>query len=471
MNEPNGIREHGRRAAPLAVGLAAILFFFGAGPPASAQAPPKEPLRLSLQAARDYALEHSFEVRRAGLDTESARQKLKETVASGLPQITSGIGYSNNMILATSLIPNFFDGKPEEKIPVQFGTQHNANANIQVQQLVFNGSYLVGLQTSKVYTGLADTAKELSELNVQEAVTGTYGLILVAGENEKILRATLANVEKTRDEIVELHKEGFVAGTDVDLIQIAVNQLRAGLQTVEKQKGMAVKLLKFQMGLELGTEVALTDTLEDLLASVDVERALEARFDPERSTELELAGFQERLAEKAMKNQRASSWPSVSAFFTFQQNAYRDRFNFLSSGQRWFPLSILGVNVNVPLFRSGLQKARTTQAELALEQAREARDQAARGLELEVERTKVRLSTAWENYRNMKDNMDLAARVHDATLEKYREGLASSLELTQAHDKFLQAESSYIQALSELLSAKNRLDRVTNSHPLTNEEG
>ncbi len=467
MNEPNGIREHRRRAAPLAAGLAAILFFFGAGPPASAQAPPKEPLRLSLQAARDYALKHSFEVRRAGLETEAARQKLRETVASGLPQISSGLGYNNNMILATSLIPNFFEGKPEEKIPVQFGTQHNASANIQVQQLIFNGSYLVGLQTSKVYTGLADTAKELAELNVQEAVTGTYSLILVAGENEKILRATLANVEKTRREIAELHKEGFVAETDVDLIQIAVNQLRAGLQTVEQQKDIAVKLLKFQMGLELDAEVVLTDTLEVLMASVDVERALDSRFDPARSVELELAGFQERLAEKAMKNQRAGSWPSVSAFFTFQQSAYRDRFNFLSPGQRWFPLSILGVNVNVPLFRSGLQKARTAQAELALEQAREARNQAARGLELEVEQAKTRLSTAWENHRNAKDNMDLAARVYDVTLEKYREGVASSLELTQANDKFLQAESAYIQALSELLNAKNRFDRVTNSYPST----
>lgn len=467
MKKPNDIRESGRLAAC----LAATLFFFGAGPPASAQAPVKDPLRLSLQGARAYALEHSFEVRRAGIDTEAARQKLKETVASGLPQITSGFGYTNNMILATSLIPNFFDGKPEEKIPVQFGTQHNASANIQVQQLVFNGSYLVGLQTSKIYTGLADRGLELSELNVQEAVTGTYGLILVAAESEKILRSTLANIEKTRTEIAELHREGFVAETDVDLIQIAFNQLRAGLQTVEKQKGIALKLLKFQMGMDFEEELVLTDTLEDILASVDVERALGVPFDPAGSVELELAGLQEKIAEKAMKNERARSWPSVSAFFTYQQSAYRDSFSFFSTGERWFPLSILGVNVSIPLFRSGLQRARTTQAELALEQAREARAQAARGLELEVERTKVRLSTAWENYRNMKDNMDLAARVYDVTLAKYREGLASSMELTQANDKFLGAESDYIAALAELLNAKNKLDRVTNSFPTPDDKG
>lgn len=467
MKKKNAIREYVRRTAP----LAAVFLLLLSGPLRSAPAAPKDPLRLSLQGARAYALENSFDVRKAGLDTESARQKLKETVASGLPQITSSIGYTNNMILATSLIPNFFDDKPEEKIPVQFGTQHNASANIQVQQLVFNGSYLVGLQTSKVYTGLADRGLELSELNVQESVTGTYCLILVAGENEKILRSTLANVEKTRAEIAELYKEGFVAETDVDLIQIASNQLRSGLQTVEKQRDMALKLLKFQMGMDFEEEVVLTDTLEDILASVDIERSLEVPFDPARSVEIELAGLQERLAEKAMKNERARSWPSVSAFFTYQQSAYRDSFNFFSSSQSWFPLSILGVNVSIPLFRSGQQKARTTQAELALEQAREARLQTARGLELEVEQSKVRLSTAWENHRNMKDNMELAARVYDVTLEKYREGLASSMELTQANDKFLRAESDYILALAELLNAKNRLDRVTNSYPSSNDKG
>jgi outer membrane protein len=467
MTRPKVIGERGSRAAA----LAAAFFILLCGPLHSATAPPPEALRLSLEDARAYALENSFEVRKAGIDTEAARQKLREIVASGLPQITSGIGYNNNMILATSLIPNFFDGKPEEKIPVQFGTQHNASANIQVQQLVFNGSYLVGLQTSRIYTGLADAGLELSGLNVQEAVTGTYCLILVAGENEKILRSTLANVEKTRAEVAELHKEGFVAETDVDLIQIAANQLRAGLQTAEKQKGIALKLLKFQMGMDLHEEIVLTDTLEDILASVDVAQALEARFDPARSVEYELAGLQERLAEKAMKNERALSWPSVSAFFTFQQSAYRDSFNFLSAGQRWFPLSILGLNVNIPLFRSGLQKARTAQAELALDQAREARLQAARGLELEVEQSRVRLSTAWENYRNLKDNMELASRVYDVTLEKYREGVASSMELTQANDKFLRAESDYILALAELLNAKNRLDRVTNRYPSSDDKG
>ncbi len=431
----------------------------------------KPVLELSLQAAREYALEHSFETRIAGYDVEAARQKVRETVATGFPQIASTISYNNNLILATSLIPNFFDGKPEEKIPVQFGTQHNASANIQLQQLVFNGSYLVGLQTSKIFTGLAERGLERSELAVQEGVTSTYFTILVAGESERILVANLENIEKTQTEIRELLREGFVAETDADLIQITVNQLRNALQAVERQKEVAFKLLKFQLGLELDEEIALTDTLEKILAQVDIDEVLEVQFDLAASVDFRLAETQERLAEKALKNEKSRYWPTVTAFFTYQQNAFRDAFNFFSTGQKWFPLSVLGFSVNLPVFKSGLQRARVHQAEAALAQAKNATVQAARALELEAERARIRLLSARENYETMQANMELAEKVYGVTLEKYREGIASSLELTQASDKALLAQSSYILALSELLGAKNSLDRINNNYPTSTDKG
>jgi outer membrane protein len=448
-----------------------ILFVPAAGRGSSGETQEEAVLKLSLQAAREYALEHSFETRKAGYDVESAHQKVRETVASGFPQITSNIGYNNNLILATSLIPNFFEGKPEEKIPVQFGTKHNASANIQVQQLLFNGSYLVGLQTSKLYTDLAEFGMERSALAVQETVTSTYFSILVAGESERILRSNLENIEKTQSEVRELLKEGFVAETDADLIQITVNQIQNALQTVGRQKEVAFKLLKFQLGLELGEAVALTDTLEDILAQADIDEALEVEFDLAASVDFHLAQTQEFLAEKALKNEKSRYWPSVSAFFTYQQNAYRDSFSFFSGGRQWFPLEVLGLSISVPVFKSGLQKARVHQAEAALSQAQNATVQAERGLQLEAERARIRLLSARENYATTKANRELAEKVYGVTLEKYREGLASSMELTQASDKALQAQSSYIQALSELLGAKNSLDRINHDYPTSNDKG
>jgi len=419
---------------------------------------------FSLQAAREFAVENSFEARRSQIDVQTARQKLKETVAVGLPQISSAVTYNNNLRLPTSLIPNFFEGKPEEKIPIQFGTQHNATANLQIQQLVFNGSYFVGLQTAGIYQQVAEHGLERTRLQVQETVTGTYYMILVTAENERILKSTLDNITKTAVEIRELHREGFLSETDADLIQITVNQIQNTLRTLEKQRDIAEKLLKFQMGLDLEEDITLTDSLQTIIMNVDVASVLDSEFNPAASVDLKLVEGQARLAELALKNEKVKSLPTVSAFFTYQQNAFRSQFDFFNFDRNWFPFQILGINISLPVFRSGAQSARIQQAGLAAEQARNTALQAARGLELEDEQARTRLSSALDNLRTMEANLALAEKVYDATREKYREGLASSLELTQASDKHLQAQSSYIQALLDLLNAKNRLDRIQQAY-------
>lgn len=440
--------------AALATLLAAAMFGQEAGPTRP----------FSLQQARAYAVQHNYDVRKSRLDVEAALKKLKETVASGLPQIDSSISYLNNLELTTMLIPNFFEGKPEEKIAVQFGTQHNATFNLQVNQLIFNGSYLVGLQTSSIYRRLADEGLELTTLDAQETVTGTYFLILVTQESERILQSSLRNLEKTHAEIQERYREGFVAETDVDLLQISVTRLENSLQALRRQKQIAFRLLKFQMGLDLEEQITLTNNLEDILAAVDVGASLKREFDPKTSVDYRLLGTQEKLAELALKNEKSKYWPTISAFYTYQRSAMRDSFNFFNFDKNWYRAQILGVNINFPIFKSGAQRARVEQAALALEQARNTREQAGQGLRLEVSRATTALESARENFLNMKANLDLADKVNAVTLIKYNEGVASSMDLTQAHDKLLTAQSEYIQSISGLLNAKNSLDRVLNNY-------
>ncbi|MBN2246825.1 MAG: TolC family protein [Candidatus Aminicenantes bacterium] len=419
---------------------------------------------FSLKEARTYALQHNYDVKKSLLDLETAKTKLKETVASGLPQLSSTINYNNNLKLATSLIPNFFDGKPEEKIPVQFGTQHNASANLTVQQLVFSGSYFVGLQTAAIYRQMAEQGLEVKNLDIEKTITDTYFLILVSKENEKILGANLKNLEKTQFEIKERNREGFVAQTDVDLIQISVTTLKNGLQTAQKQSEIAYKLLKFQMGLELEEKIELTDTLETIENALDIQKSLETEFSLEDSLDYNFLVTQEKLAELALKNEKVKSLPTVAAFFTYQQNAFRDSFNFFNLNKKWFPLQILGLTVSIPLFTSGAQKARVQQAALALEKAKTTRMQVSQGLKLEIQQAKINLNSSYENYLNVKANMELSERVYNSTLVEYKEGMASSMELTHSYDKYLAAQSQYVQALSTLFKAKNQLDRITNNY-------
>jgi outer membrane protein TolC len=419
---------------------------------------------FSLLSAQEFAVEYSYDSKKSSMDILTAQKKVRETVSSGFPQIYSTIGYMNNLELATVLIPNFFDGKLDEKIPVQFGTRHNASASFTVSQLLFSGSYFVGLKTSKTFRQLADYNHERTQLNVLEMVTNTYCLILVSEESERILSSNLANLEKTHYEIRERFKEGFVAETDADLVQISVTRLKNSLQAISREKEVAYKLLKFQMGLDLNEPIALTDKLEDILQQIDILKAANTEFDLKQNMDFKLLETQETLTEMALKNEKAQYLPTVSAFYSFQWNAFRDSFSFFNFSERWFRTQIVGVNVNIPIFSSGVQSARVAQASIALDQARNTKIQASQGLTLEAARAKSTLNSAFENYLNTKENMGLSKKVYDVTLIKYKEGVASSMDLTQVHNTHLMAQSEFIQAMAGLLAAKNKLDRLNNNY-------
>jgi outer membrane protein TolC len=419
---------------------------------------------FSLKDAQEYAILHSYDSIRSLLDVEAAKKKLRETLADGFPQISSNLGYLNNLELPTVLIPDFIGGDPDRRIPVQFGTQHNVNFSITVDQKIFDVSYFVGLNASKIYTQLADQSFERTQLDVKETVTNTYFLILVSKESERIIKGNIENLEKTLYELSESFKEGFVEETDVDVIQISVTALKNSLQNVQKQTDVAFKLLKFQMGLDLEKNIAITENLEEILRRIDIQEAISDEFDLTQNIDYQLLDTQEKLAELAHKNAKAKFWPTISAFYTYQQAAQRDSFNFLNFENDWFRSQIFGINIFIPIFKSGGERARVAQAAIALEQARTARAQASQGLLLEDAEARNALSAAHENYLNVKENMELSGKVYDVTLIKYREGIASSTDLTQANDRYLLSQSNYIQAISALLSAKNRLDRIRNTY-------
>ncbi|UCE40618.1 MAG: TolC family protein [Candidatus Aminicenantes bacterium] len=421
---------------------------------------------FSLSEAQKYAIANNYETLKSEMELDVTKKRIRETIGAGLPQISTALAYTNNLELVTMLIPDFF-GDPNEKIEIQFGTQHNANLNLQIQQLVFNGSYFVGLATSRIFKRLATEGLERTKLEVMETVSQTYYLILVSQESERIIKGNLQNLEKTLFEILELYKEGFVEETDADVIQISVTALKNSLQNLQKQTKTAYQLLKFQMGIDLNEEIELTDGLDDIISEQDINKALSGSFDIQENIDYRLIQTQEKLAEMNLKNEKAQYWPTVAAYYSLSYQAQRNQFNFLNFDEKWYRSQAIGVNLNIPVFKSGAQKARVQQASIALDQARQTTLQVSQGLLLEEAQAKNSLSSAYENYINVKDNMELSKKVYDKTLIKYQEGLASSTDLTQANDRYLAAQGSYIQALSELLGAKNALDRLHNDYQVS----
>jgi outer membrane protein len=420
-------------------------------------------LRLSLKEVREYAVKHSIETRNAGIDVAMAKKKIWETTATGLPQIDGKISYMDNIKIPTTLIPAKFmdaDAGEDEFVGVKFGTQHNATAEITLSQLVFSGSYIVALQASHIYLQLSKDQLEKSEIDIKETVSKTYYLILLAEDNKKILESNLKNVEKTYYETSELHKAGFIEDTDVDQIQLTKADLENAVKSIDRQIEVTRNLLKFQMGLDLTRKIQLTETLTDIMNRIDNDKMLNARFSLEKHIDYRALDTQVKSMRLLWKREKAEFLPTISAFMTHSQTAMRDKFNLFDKKGKWFPATIIGLNVQIPIFSSGMRAAKVAQAKMDWKKAINSKKQVADGLRLELIQARSAFSDALDKANHTKKSVVLAKRIYEKTLVKFGKGTATSLELTQTHSQYLTAESNYTRAAVDLLNAKTRLDKV-----------
>ncbi len=440
-------------------------------------------LNLTVRNAQEYAVEHNLNIRNAALDVEIAKKKVWETTASGLPQISASGSYVNNLNLSTQLFPNFIEptivqtlvqygvldqsalsqlGDPE-MIEVKFGTQHNLSAGATVNQLIFSGPYIVGLQAAQVYKELSGKALEKTKNEIKASVIQLYYLILLTENNKKTLEKNIENLENTLHESEAMYKNGLIEETEVDKLQVSLNTLKNQLNTTKRQADMNYDLLKIQLGTDQNIRLNLTQTLDEIIKETTIEGAANQSFDPKDNLNYQLAETQEKLSELDMKREKSNYLPSLNAFYSMQENAMRDEFNFFNSDEKWFYSDMFGLNLNVPIFSSGMKRSKVSQAKIKLEKSRNNRELLRQNLINQYIQASNSFQTALGNYYTSKANKELAGKILERTTIKHKKGVASSMEFTQANDKYLQAESSYISAVVQLLNAKTELDKIKNN--------
>jgi outer membrane protein len=434
-----------------------VAYTVGAG----AQEEGADTLYFSLEESLLYAIENNLNAKNARLDVDAADQRVWETAAMGLPQVNASVNYTYNLNLATTLIPDFL-GDPSDKIEVQFGTKHYATAGLVGNQLVFSGEYIIGLQASKIFKEFTKRNMERTEQEVRQTVLQNYYLVLLGQTTIEYLYGNRENVRLTFEETRKLYESGFVEEIDADQLEVALIDLENTVLSMERQIMASKNLLKYQMGLDRGIYIVLTDSLEELVAEINYEAALDADFTIEENIDYQILNEQERLAYMDLKLKRTEYLPSLSAFYSMDFTAQRDEFSFLEKDENWYNSSMLGLSFSVPIFSSGLRRAGVSQKRIAYEQARNSKSFAAEGLQVEFVQYKYDFANALEKYRSDVKNLELSEKVVRVTKTKYNEGLASSLELTQVNDQYLQALSSYTSSMVELLNAKIKIDLLMN---------
>lgn len=413
--------------------------------------------QFTLQQAIDYGIENNTLAKSAELDVENAQITVKNRLSSGLPQVDASLDYQNFFKIPTSLLPaEFFGGEAGDFIPVQFGTEQNFTAGVSASQLLFNGAWIVALNASKEYVNLVDAQQKLTEHDIRKNVETAYYSVLIAREFETLLQKNIDNLSKVYFEVNEMLKAGFVEQIDVDRLTMSKLTLNGQLTNAKRQTILAETFLKFSMGMEINNPIILTDTL-----GMFTDNATLINNDQNYLTRPEFTILNETMVlnELNVKLNRAMYLPTLAVYASYSQNAQRNSFDFFDADGAWFETGLIGVKMQIPIFSGMERKTNVQAAQIAFEKAQLTLHNATQGILLEIEKAKTDYLNAENDFEIQKENNELAQKIYNTALIKYREGVGSSLELNNAESTLYMAQGSYITALYNLLNTKTALNK------------
>jgi outer membrane protein len=432
-----------------------------------------EVLKLSISEAQTYALQNNRTVKSSKIDVDIATKQVKENVAIGLPQFNMAANYLHQFVipelnlgpyLDPSLLPengyltkDDITGAYVQSPNIALGVKNNTTVDFTISQLIFSGEYLVGLQAFKVLKGVTEKALIKTEDMTKESVANTYFLILVLGESLKVLNQSLESVTQTYNDMAKMNQQGFNEETDVDQTKISQSNIKRLITSVQSQKEISVKLLKYQLGMDFNQQIVLTDSLQQFIVEGNMQYLISPVFDVAKSIDYKIVSDQVDVSALLLKREKSKYLPTLSGFYRHEEQTNQPAFNFAVK-------DIVGGTLSFPIFQSGERSARISQAKFKLEKSKLDKEGARQGLTMEFETALENYQTAYNNFITNKESIILTKKVYDKSLIKYHEGVSTSFELSQNQTQFLTAETVYFNSILSLLNAKAKLDRILSTN-------
>lgn len=421
----------------------------------------QESLKFSLTEAQEYAANNSYVVRNSGLDVTKAQKKVWETIAMGLPQISGTGSYMSFLDLAVSLIPGeFFGGEAGTYIPVKFGQDYSSDYGFSVNQLIFDGSYIVGVGSAQIYLRMAQQTKEKTEIDIRNAVAQSYYMVLIAQENLKVMQENLTNSQKLLSDAKALYQNGFVEEQDVEQMQLLVKNSENQVLKSEREIRVSKIVLKFAMGVDMESEIELTDELNKHLSPLVKKETQPTGFDYSSHIDYRMLDTQKQISQKLLNLEKASYLPSLNGFYNWTKTSFGNNANLFKSNVPWFKSSYVGLSLSVPIFSGGAKSSRVKQAKIDLEKAGNSQKLAEQSLQKDYLAAVADLENAVAQFTNNEENKELAKKIYDKTTIKYNNGISGSTELAQNETQYIQAQSAYIGSIMQVLNAKINLEKA-----------
>ena len=422
------------------------------------------PDSVSLEEALAFGEQNNRTIQNANLEVQKAYKDKWSTIAIGLPQISANANYQNFIELPTSLIPaQFFGGNEGDFAEVQFGTPQTMDAGVTVQQLIFDGSYLVGLEASRVFLAISENILEKTLLEIRKNIVNTYSSVLLARENIQFLENNHKNLTNTLEELNQLFRNGFEEEESVEQLRLTLSGVETQLRYAKNLERITLNMLKLLIGFPTQSPLLLSDTLEKLTdASLF---SLQISEDISLSNNVDIKMAENNLLSETLlyKYERSKSLPRLSAFLNGNYTGNSETFSFTQSNQKWFGAALFGINLQVPIFSSLQRSANSQKAKIAVSQAQKSLTETQERITIEVQAAENEYQLAVENYFTSKENLALAKRIEEKNQTKYFEGVASSFELREAQLQLYSAQNNYIKAIQNVIQKKLALETLLNT--------
>ena len=419
---------------------------------------------LSLQECMDYAMKHNYTIKNAQLDVLIQKAQVDQTKAAAMPHINGKVDFNDFNIPQRSFVDaSSFDPSgtvPKGTItPIAFTLPFAASAGITTSQTLFDGSVLVALQARKAIMELARQQSHVTEENLRYNVFKSYNSLVVAYRQFEIVKSSLVVARSLEHDIIITNQTGMAEKIDVERTSVQVNNLATDSIRVSNILSLSEQVLKYQIGMDINTPIVLTDT------SVAMRRASAASLineeeKYERVPEFGLAVSALRVNEYNVKRYKLSAIPTLSGFWAYGSNYGSTKVGDLFIFDKYWASSTLGLSLNVPIFNGLVRVNQLKEARLNVEKSRNNIDYLKQTLDFQSTSARTTLKNALLQVQSQQRNIDLSNDVLDLARRKYKEGVGSNIEVTQAQTDQLRTLNTYFTALLDVINSEADLRKA-----------
>ena len=422
------------------------------------------PNSLTLDEAIEYGINNNFSVKNANREIEKAQKDRWSTIAIGLPQIYAEVNYQNFLEMPVSLVPaQFFGGQSGEFAEISFGTKQKVVGSVRMDQLIFDGSYIVGLEASKIFLKISENIYEKTTLETKKIIVNNYAAALLAGENVKLLNKNKKNLEENVSEIHQLFKNGFVEEESVEQIQLTLANINTQLKYAVNLSKIIHEMLKFNLGIPVEKKVVLSSQISEIIDESNLIFEDQNNFNISNNIDIKIAENNFLSESLLYKYEKSKFLPSLKAFINGSYTGNNEKFDFAKNNQKWFGSSLFGLSLDIPLFSSFSKKVNSQKAKISMQQAETKLNETQYRIRMEIETALNDYQLAIENYFTEKENLGLAERIENKNQVKYFEGMVGSFELRQAQLQLYSSQSKYLSSIQNLIERKINLETLINS--------